>query len=603
MNFINISYLTTIRKVYKLFRHQHRKKIYTLIFLFTIAGILEVAGVGSLFPFLSILTNPETAFNNKVISEISILLNVENKKILIVIMGSITILLFLFANLLSLINIWTMQKFAWSVQSQMATDMLKDNINLPYSYFLNHHSSDITKNIITETEIFLQGCLFPLLQFAAYGLIAIFIISFLAFINLKVAIIIFSFFLFIILTFNYFIQPKLKKIGETRLKATTSRFKILNECFGAIKEIKILGREDFFLSYFKVPSSEFSQSMANFAIIKGLPRYGMEIIGFSFLIGWLIISLFNNNTFTEIFPMLGLYAIAGYRVLPAITRVYAAINAFQFHNTTIENLIIKQIQSNKNNTLLKKDNLKIIPGFKAKKLIFKNVSFSFDSSETKVLNNISLEIFKFSSIVLIGLTGAGKSTFIDLILGLISPTSGKIYHGNKLYNKSEIFNFQKCIGYVPQNIFLLDDTITSNIALGVDKKNIDIDKIYKAAKLAQIHDFINNNLEKGYNTIVGEKGIRLSGGQIQRIGIARAFYNNPDYIILDEATSNLDNTTENNFLMDLHSIKKYKTIIHVTHRANVIKAADIIFVFDKGKIKTFKNFKELKNSKYKKLTS
>ena len=140
MNFINIRYLTSIRKVYKLFRNQHKKKIHILTFLFTIAGVLEVAGVGSLFPFLSILTNPETAFNNKVISEISILLNVENKKILIVIMGSITILLFLFANLLSLINIWVMQKFAWSVQSQMATDMLKDNINLPYSYFLNHNS-------------------------------------------------------------------------------------------------------------------------------------------------------------------------------------------------------------------------------------------------------------------------------------------------------------------------------------------------------------------------------------------------------------------------------------------------------------------------------
>jgi ATP-binding cassette, subfamily B, bacterial PglK len=288
--------------------------------------------------------------------------------------------------------------------------------------------------------------------------------------------------------------------------------------------------------------------------------------------------------------------------MPAITRVYQSINTLQFHNAAVTNLIEKQKEIAKNK-LFNQNKIIISKNFRIGVMEFKDVSFFFKKSTIPTLNNISLKIPVSSTIALIGLTGAGKSTFVNLLLGLITPSSGKILHKGKSFDNDEIINFQKNVGYVPQSIYLLDDTIKSNIALGVSEKEIDMGKIIQASKYAQIYDFISNDLENKFDTIVGEKGARLSGGQIQRIGIARAFYNEPKYIILDEATSNLDIKTENQFIKSLESIKSSKTLIHVTHKSNVIRSADKIFVFDKGSVIVFESYFHLINSTFKKLIS
>ena len=599
---MKFNYMKIIINVFKLLHFRHKKQFFLLTSLLTLSSIFEVAGVGSLLPFLSIITNPDSTINNEIILTVKEFFDINNNKDLTFAMGLLTIVLFVTANILGLLNIWFMQRFGWSVQSEMASKMFKENLNLPYSYFLENNSSDMTKNILYETETYLSGCLMPLLHLFAYGMTSFFIISLLAFLNFKIAFVMLIFFTFILFIFNYFVKSKLKTLGEIRLKSTSLRYKILSECFGAIKEIKVLGKENFFSTLFSTPTEEFSKAMAFGAIIKGLPRYSLEIIGFSIIISWLMFTLSNGVSLIEIIPMLGLYAIAGYRIMPAITRVYQSINTLQFHNAAVTNLIEKQKDSQRIEIFNKKKFL-IRKNFDVGNIEFKNVSFLFKKSTAPTLNDISLNIPVFSTIALIGLTGAGKSTFINLMLGLIKPSTGAIFHRGKPYNNKEIINFQKNVGYVPQSIYLLDDTIKSNIALGVSDKQIDMGKIIQASKYAQIYDFISTDLENKFDTIVGEKGARLSGGQIQRIGIARAFYNEPKYIILDEATSNLDVKTESQFIMGLQNIKSKKTIIHVTHKSNVIKSADKIFVFDKGNIIVFDSYSKLINSNFEKLIS
>ena len=590
------------KHVYSLLNQHQKRQFLMLVLIFSLASIFEVAGMGSLFPFLSIISDPQSMINNDIISTIREKFNLNDLNKLIGFMGLLTIILFITTNVLGLLNVWIMQRYGWSVQSDMATKMLKENLNLPYKHFLNNNSSDMTKNIIYETETYLSGCLLPLLQICAYGITSLLIIGFLAIINFKVALIISIFFVLVLYSFNFYVKTKLKLQGKRRIEATTLRYKILSECFGAIKEIKILGKESFFSSLFKSPSTDFSKAMAYGAIIKSLPRYGLEILGFTIIISWLLFALSQKITLAEIIPILGLYAIAGYRVMPAISRVYMGINALQFHKPAIENLLEKQKNSKLSGNTLQ-DKTYIIKNFETGIIKFDKVSFSFKKSLPNILHNISLKIPTFSTIVLVGLTGSGKSTFINLILGLIKPDTGKIFHNDDIYENNEIYNFQKKIGYVPQHIFLLDDTIKANIALGINASEVDLNRLKKASKQAQIYDFISENLPDGFETIVGEKGARLSGGQVQRIGIARAFYNNPDYLILDEATSNLDVRTENKFIKELDKIKTKNTIIHVSHRNNVIKSADKIFVFDRGKIKIFHNFNDFKNSKFKNLIS
>ena len=590
------------RNVYSLLDKRQKKQFLILVFIFTLSSIFEVAGVGSLFPFLSIISNPETMINNEIIMKIKNIFNLQNINQLVGLMGFFSIVLFVVANILGLLNIWIMQRYGWSVQSKMASEMFKEHLYLPYNHFLNDNSSNMTKNIIYETELYLSGCLMPLLHIFAYGIITVFIICFLSIINFKVALIILIFFSLILYTFNFIVKSKLKIQGQKRVSATSLRYKILSECFGAIKEIKILGKEEFFSTLFRRPSNEFSKAMAFGAIIKSLPRYGLEIFGFTIIISWLLFALSKNITLVEIIPILGLYAVAGYRIMPAVTRVYMGINSLQFHKSAIENLLNKKRKINLSRHSTKSKN-EIIKNFEIGDLEFDNVSFSYSKSKPNILDNISLKIPAFSNVVLVGLTGSGKSTFINLILGLIKPTKGKIVHQGNLFHENEIFNFQQKVGYVPQSIYLLDDTITSNIALGLNYNEINIEKVIQASKQAQIYEFISSNLSNKFNTIVGEKGARLSGGQIQRIGIARAFYNEPDYLILDEATSNLDVKTENKFLEELKKLKNKNTIIHVSHRNNVIKSADKIFVFEKGRVEVFENYADFENSSFRDLIS
>jgi ABC-type multidrug transport system fused ATPase/permease subunit len=311
-------------------------------------------------------------------------------------------------------------------------------------------------------------------------------------------------------------------------------------------------------------------------------------VAFGGIIIVIIYYLVQTNNFINALPLISLYAFAGYRVLPALQKIYNSITLLRFMGPALDNLL-QELKINQLKMTLKKGGS--LP-FK-KSIRLKNIYYNYPNTKKLALKNINLEIFAHTTVGLVGTTGSGKTTIVDIILGLLDPQKGTLEIDGKIINNENKKSWQQTIGYVPQHIYLFDDTISSNIAFGINKENINQKSIERAAKVANLHEFIINDLPLGYKTIIGERGIRLSGGQRQRIGLARALYHNPKVLVLDEATSAMDNVTENSIMKEIYKLRKDTTIILIAHRLTTVKDCDVIFLLDKGKLKNQGTFQEL----------
>ena len=399
----------------------------------------------------------------------------------------------------------------------------------------------------------------------------------------------------LILSFSYIaIYLSIKKLlfdaGNERAISNKERFFALSETIGSIKEIKLRNLEETFLNRFAKSSLILIKKTILVQAISDLPRYMIEAIAFGGMIMLILVLMSKNISIDQYLSLIALYTFAGYRLLPALQQVYAASTNLKSIDVPLENIfrdlyILKTTKKNSNN--LSQIELK-------ESLELKNINFKYPFSKKKVLKNISFKIQAFSKVGIIGLSGSGKTTVVDIILGLHDQLSGSILIDKVEINSSNKKSWQSNIGYVPQSIYLFDDSIAANIAFGLKNDEIDVNKIERAAKIANIHEFIVNNLEHGYNTKVGERGARLSGGQKQRLGIARALYHKPKLIIFDEATSALDNMTEREVMDAIKNINKETTVIIVAHRLSTIEGCDNILLFDKGELKIQGNINNLK---------
>lgn len=361
------------------------------------------------------------------------------------------------------------------------------------------------------------------------------------------------------------------------------RFKLATEALGGVKDIKILGVEKFFLSKFSKHSKAFSFFQSWNQVIGQVPRYIMEIIAFGGIVGFLLFAIYSKMSIQNLIPLVSFFALAGYRLIPALQGVFNAFTSLKFDSAILNKIHRDMIDLKSGGSyFLGENEIEHLP-FK-EKIELENIYFSYPGSSKETLKNVNLEIRKNSFVALIGATGSGKTTLVDLILGLLTPTKGKIKIDNVQIDENNLRNWQASLGYVPQQIYLTDDTIARNIAFGVPDEEIDMERIKKAAWMANIHDFIDEELSKGYDTVIGERGIRLSGGQRQRIGIARALYHDPDVLIFDEATSSLDNKTEKEVLEAINNVAKFKTMIVIAHRLTTVKNSDMVYKIEKGVI-------------------
>ena len=379
----------------------------------------------------------------------------------------------------------------------------------------------------------------------------------------------------------YLLRIILDQIGRERLSANESRFKSINESFGASKEIKVAGLEQTFINRFSNSSLTYAKHQASAQLINSLPRFIIEAIvfgGMLLLVAYIILKLGN---FSNALPIITLYAFAGYRLIPSLQQIYIASVALKFSKAPIDALYNDLKNLNVSNSNHNQDQ-EILPFNKS--ITLKQIHYNYPNSSRKVLDNINLTIDAKKTVGIVGSSGSGKTTTVDIITGLLEPQKGTIEIDGEVITKKNVKAWRRSIGYVPQHIHLNDDSIAANIAFGVDFKNINYQSVEKAAKAANLHEFVENKLPGKYQTIIGEQGVRLSGGQRQRIGIARALYHNPKVLIFDEATSALDNQTEETIIKELYNLRKDITIIMIAHRLNTLKDCDIIFKLENGKI-------------------
>jgi ABC-type multidrug transport system fused ATPase/permease subunit len=378
------------------------------------------------------------------------------------------------------------------------------------------------------------------------------------------------------------------------------QYKYVNETFGGIKDIKILGKERVFLNLFSVPSRKFAANDMKNEIIGELPKYIMETIAIGGILCVIVLMVHSGSKMDEFLPVLTIYAFGAYRLLPSLQKIFRAVSNIKYHFKVIENLN-RDYNALPDGASLSSDETPRMQFEREIKL--ENIVFSYPNTNKDTINNQSLVIKNNTSVALVGSTGCGKTTIIDIILGLLEAKSGRIFVDGTEINDTNRKNWQKNLGYVPQFIYLTDDTIRNNIAFGIDPQKIEDEAIIRAAKIANIHDFVSGELSEGYNTVIGERGIRLSGGQRQRIGIARAVYHDPSVLILDEATSALDSLTEIAIMDAIKNLRNKKTIIMIAHRITTVKSCDVIYLMEKGTIIDSGHYSDLyqRNASFRKM--
>ncbi len=578
--------MKTLKQIFFFLTSKERKKAKILMMMILIMAILDMIGIASILPFMAVVTNVDIVHSNLILNKMyqfSKLYGLQNVDDFLIVLGACVFILFTFSLTFKAYTTYIQIRFVQMCQHNLSNYLVKNYLLQPYSWFLNRNSAEIGTIVLSEVGQVIGKGLSSLLNLIANSMIVILIISMLLFVNFKLSLIIsltIGIFYFIIFRA---LKSYLYKIGNESLHNNKLRFLTVNEAFNAVKEIKIGGLEKIFSQKFSAPSLMYAINHSLSLIISQMPRFLLEGVSFGSIMLLIIILIKQTGSFNTIIPIISLYVFAGYRLIPAFQNIYNSFTQISF----IKPLIDKLYDDIKNLKFINitKDSSKDSDHVSYKKLIkLKDVDYNYLNTSRTILKNINIEIPIKSTIGIIGPTGSGKTTLVDIILGLLEPTGGVLEVDGKNITKNNLKSWQRNLGYVPQQINLSDTSILQNIAFGVNVDQINFEAVIKAAKIANIHDFIVSDLPDKYQTTIGERGIRLSGGQRQRIGIARALYHNPEVLILDEATSALDNETEQVVMDAIKNIKKDKTIILIAHRLKTIEYCDIVFRMHEGKI-------------------
>ena len=589
--------INLIKKIKIIIAPQEKWQLLVLFASILLSALFQTLGVVSILPFMSIVMQPEIIESNRWLNWLYNSLGFTSVNSFIIFMGILMLFIIIIGNLTSALATWLKVRFVWRKNHNISSALLKKYLSLPYVYFLTQNTADLSKNILSETSVLTNGFILPLIDIMIKSFVAIGILSMLLFTNVYMTILSAIIFGGSYALIYFYFHDKLKTNGAKRLKENKQRFKTAGEALGGIKDIKVMGREDFFYHRYFRHSREYSNLEAWSALIAQMPRYFLETIAFGGIVTLVLYFISTEGNANEAIPMISFFAFAAYRLMPALQVVFASSTQVRFSQMTV-NRIIEDLSEkggfSEQFLVYEKEPVKPMPFNTSLQL--KEVSFNYPNTNEPVIHNISLPIMHNTSVGLVGPTGAGKTTLVDIILGLLTPQKGEFSVDGIKIDENNILNWQKNLGYVPQHIYLSDDTIMNNIAFGIPAEKIDRKTVEQVAKISNLHDFIISELPNGYQTIVGERGIRLSGGERQRVGIARALYHDPEVLVLDEATSSLDGITESAVLEAINNVAKLKTVIIIAHRLTTVKDCDIIYLIDKGKIIAQGTYDELMNS-------
>ena len=558
---------SSLKKIWSILTPHERRKSLIMLVLVVFMALAETVGVLSIMPFLSVLARPDIVQENAGLLWLYDRFSFASNQAFIFTLGLASIALVVGSSAFKTITLHQLNRFTFLLRHSISARLLSGYLHQPYEFFLAYNPSALSRNVLSEIDQLQNGLIRPLSQLIAQGAVALAMMLLLFLYNPWIAI---SAVVIIGLLYGLIyilVRKHLGKTGHARQTENGDRFQACNEVLGGIKDVKITHAAAAYQQKFNHASREFSRHQANAETLSQSPLYIVETAGYTGLIVLALILMKQSGDIGQVLPVLGLYGFAAYRLLPSAQIMYRGFAQLKFSSAALDTVyqhLALPVHA------LKPSSQLLAP---QKEIRLQNVNFAYPSALDKpVLQGFDMVIPANTSVGIAGRSGAGKSTVMDLLLGLLEPQAGSLSVDGVTIDASNVQAWQAAIGYVPQHIYLADTSIAANIAFGVSVENIDMREVERAAKAAQIHDFIAHELPEGYQTEVGDRGIRLSGGQRQRIGIARALYRDPSVLFFDEATSALDNTTEALLNETIAGISGKRTVVVIAHREASLKA-------------------------------
>lgn len=550
------------------------------MFVILTMSAFEVIGVGAVFWFMKIVMDPALITSNGWLSRLQSAMSLEDTRQFLIALGFALFFIMLARNAVAAISVYAQERFILGRNLRLGVRLLERYMSKPYVELVTENSADLTKRILNDVWRVSTGIIMPMVEITSKLIISGAVIMLLLSVDLVLTLSVFAVLGFLSVVIFLTLRKRLHRLGAALLKADSARFTSLSEALGGLKEIKILGRERFFTGRFRAAMLQHRTNILHQRVLSQLPHFTLETIAVGVLLGVILHTLITSGNTTTIVSTATLYAIAGYRILPAVKAVVQGVNEIRLSQPFLESLINDlRLRTETAVTNPSDENLEF-----AHDIRVKNLSFSYNRADQPTLSDINLTIPCNGSAGFVGPTGAGKSTLIDLLLGVLQPDSGEVIIDGVTLTAENRRSWQNRIGYVPQQIFLTDDTLRRNVAFGIPDEKIEEDAVHRAIRMACLEPFVENNLSDGLDTIVGERGVRLSGGERQRIGIARALYHKPALLVLDEATSALDGRTESVIGEAIDALRNEVTLIVIAHRLTTVRDCDMIYLMESGRI-------------------
>lgn len=564
--------ISTFDKLKYIFDRKQKLEIIGIICMIILGTMLELVGITAILPFIDVAMDESKIYSSRVIYAIYHMIGFEKVSSFLIFMAVILIIIYIIKNSFLIYMNERIYRFNYDNQRLMAKRLLSAYLSEPYTFFLNHNSADLIRNVKEDTNG-LFDTMIAIMQLLAEIMVTMVLFLYLLYKDKTITMVVGLVMIIFVVIVMKRIKARIEMYGSNTRLSKGEMTKWLLQTFGGIKESMVLGRTGFFSDRVDEQYDVFATNQRRYQILSYMPKPLLETVCIGTVLLTIIIKLLFGVSPKYFVSTVAVFAVAAFRLLPAFNRITGYLNRIHFGKPSMLAVYddLKDIE----------DHRLSMKGDSSRKMCFEDrieitgMSFGYPDTETNVLNRVNLIIPKNKSIALIGASGAGKTTLADIILGLLEPETGDV-----LVDGRSIFDFMEewrlCLGYIPQSIFLLDDSIKANIAFGIEADKIDENKLNRAIEDAQLRGFIDS-LDEGIDTVIGERGVRLSGGQRQRIGIARALYNDPEVLILDEATSALDNDTETAVMEAIDNLSGKKTLIIIAHRLTTIRNCDCIY--------------------------
>ncbi len=572
------------KKLGIIFPVRQRLRFVGLFFLIFIGTIFDFLGVSMVLPLVNVLLNPAQIQGASWYVLLQKLTHIQDTETMLLFLTIAIIAIYVIKNAYAIFLSVIQTTFLSKNRIYTCTKLLACYMRKPYTFHLQHNTAEVVRSINNDV-VTAFALVLNIISLISNGLITILLVAFLISVDPVLTLSIVAGLCICSALYFFLVRKKMRDAGQESRRINIRMLKAVHQAIGGIKEVKVMGREDFFIHTYSSNGDAFVENEKKYALLAGLPKHLIEVFCVGGILTVVAVKIATHGELSTLIPSLTAFGVAAIRLLPTANSINSIINSITYQMPSLD-AVCEVIDENFDDTGLRTEASGSPPSqtpFTPGDIGLEHVTFCYPGVEEPVLHNVSLTIHPGSSVGIMGVTGAGKTTLVDIILGLLTPQQGHVTFGGQDI-RDNYPQWQKHIGYIPQSIYLVDESIRANVALGVPEKEIDNARVWQALEDAQLAEFVRG-LKEGLDTVIGERGVRISGGQRQRIGIARALYYDPDILFFDEATSALDNATERAVMASINRLRRQKTIIVIAHRLSTIENCDYLYAVEDGQIR------------------